>query len=58
MSETMVVPLLLAAVLSSSDAAASTQTGLRTLGADFDPLRRQFNDEDSKVRVLALLSPT
>jgi len=54
----MVVPLLLAAVLSSSGAAGSTQTGLRTLGADFDPLRRQFNDEDSKVRVLALLSPT
>jgi len=54
----MVVPLLLAAVLSSPDATASTQTGLRTLSADFDPLRRQFNDEDSKVRVLALLSPT
>jgi hypothetical protein len=54
----MVVPLLLAAVLSSPDAIVSTQTRLRTLGADFDPLRRQFNDEVSKVRVLALLSPT
>ena len=54
----MIASLVLAAVLSSSDAAASTQTGLRTLGADFDPLRRQFNDEVSKVRVLALLSPT
>jgi len=54
----MVVALLLAAVLSSSDAGVSTRSGLRTLGADFDPLRRQFNDEDSKVRVLALLSPT
>jgi hypothetical protein len=54
----MVVPFLLAAILSSSETAVSTQTGLRTLGPDFDPLRRQFNDEDSKVRVLALLSPT
>jgi hypothetical protein len=54
----MVVPLLLAAVLSSPEGGASTPTRLSTLGAGYDPLRRQFNDEDSKVRVLALLSPT
>ncbi len=54
----MVVPLVLAAVLSSSDANVSTRSGLSTLSADFDPLRRQFNNDDSKVRVLAVLSPT
>ncbi len=54
----MIVPLVLAAVLSSSEANVSTRGGLSKLDADFDPLRRQFNDDDSKVRVLALLSPT
>ena len=54
----MVVPLVLAAVFSSPSTGGSARSGLGTLGADFDPLRRQFNDDDSKVRVLALLSPT
>jgi hypothetical protein len=54
----MIVPLMFALVLSLSNGGVSTRGGLSTLGADFDPLRRQFNDDDSKVRVLALLSPT
>src|SRR5262249_29161338 len=54
----MVVPLMLAVVLSASNGGVSARSGLSTLGTDFDPLRRQFNDDDSKVRVLALLSPT